>query len=56
MKTGEKCTAAGTYDGTCEKKQHKDSAHFTVGDTFTPCSACGGQGTPGGAVMNWTKR
>lgn len=53
-RTGEKCTRAGVYDGTCERQRHGDQARFTVGDTFTPCAKCGGQQQPGGAVMNWT--
>ena len=53
-KTGEKCTVAGTYNGVCEVYKHQDTAHFTVGDVFTPCAKCGGQHKPGGAVMNWT--
>ena len=53
-KTGEKCTREGTYQGICELYKHRDTAHFTAGDKFTPCPKCGGEKKPGGAVMNWT--
>lgn len=55
--TGEKCTIEGRYTGRCARysSHAQQEAHFTVGDTFTPCSTCGGQErNPGGAVMNWT--
>lgn len=54
-KTGETCTKDGKYEGSCEgKTKHTDTAKFDAGDTFTPCSACGGTGQSGGTVMNWT--
>ena len=53
-KTGERCDRSGKYSGTCEQRQHRESAGFTSGDTFTPCSTCGGLGKQPGAVMNWT--
>ena len=28
-KTGEECTRAGTYNGTCEVRKHQDTAQFT---------------------------
>ncbi len=53
-KNGEKCTRAGTYEGECELRKHRETARYTVGDTFTPCATCGGQHAKPGAVMNWT--
>jgi hypothetical protein len=53
--TGETCTETGDYTGRCNNG-HTETAHFTKGDTFTPCAKCGGSNTPGGAVMNWTKK
>lgn len=51
--TGDTCGQSGDYSGTCNNS-HSASAHFDKGETFTPCSKCGGRDKPGGGVMNWS--
>ena len=52
--TGELCTRAGVYKGTCTAYRHPNEAKFGRGDKFTACSKCGGDGRdPGGHLENW---